>query len=79
LDTSERGSEILGKFQNVMLEKDAKDLLDRLCKNEELLYGVKEERNILHTIKKRNAKWIGHSFRRTCLLNTLLNERYKEG
>jgi hypothetical protein len=28
--------------------------------NEEALYRVKEERNILHTIKRRKVNWIGH-------------------
>jgi hypothetical protein len=29
---------------------------------------VKEERNIVHTIKRRKANWIGHILRRNCLL-----------
>jgi hypothetical protein len=29
-------------------------------KNEEVLHRVKEERNILHTVKRRKANWIGH-------------------
>jgi hypothetical protein len=33
-------------------------------RNEEVLHGVKEERNILHTVKRRNANWIGHISRR---------------
>jgi hypothetical protein len=37
-------------------------------RNEEVLHGVKEERNILHTIKRRKANWIGHILRRNCLL-----------
>jgi hypothetical protein len=39
-------------------------------RNEEVLHRVKEERNILHTIKKRTANWIHHILRRNCLLNT---------
>jgi hypothetical protein len=31
-------------------------------RNEEVLYRVKEKRNILHTIKMRKANWIGHIF-----------------
>jgi hypothetical protein len=27
---------------------------------EEVLQGVKEERNILQTAKRRKAKWVGH-------------------
>ena len=44
-------------------------------KNEEVLHTVKEERNILHTIKRRKANWIGHILHRNCLLNKLLKER----
>jgi hypothetical protein len=36
--------------------------------NEEVLLRVKEERNILHEIRKRKANWIGHILRRNCLL-----------
>jgi hypothetical protein len=39
-----------------------------LVSNEEVLHRVKEERNILHTIKRRKANWIGHILRRNCLL-----------
>jgi hypothetical protein len=37
-------------------------------RNEEVLHRVKEERNILHTIKRRKTNWIGHSLHRNCLL-----------
>jgi hypothetical protein len=37
-------------------------------RNEEVLHRVKEERNILHTIKRRKANWIGQILRRNCLL-----------
>jgi hypothetical protein len=37
-------------------------------KNEEVLFAVKEERNTLHTIKRRKVNLIAHSFRRNCLL-----------
>jgi hypothetical protein len=37
-------------------------------RNEEVLHRVKEERIILHTIKRRKRKLIGHSLRRNCLL-----------
>jgi hypothetical protein len=39
-----------------------------LVRNEEVLHRVKEERNIAHTIKRREANWIGHILRRNCLL-----------
>jgi hypothetical protein len=37
-------------------------------RNEEVLHRVKEERNIVRTIKRRKANWIGHILRRNCLL-----------
>jgi hypothetical protein len=41
----------------------------------EVLDRVMEEMNILHTIKRRNANWIGHILHWNCFLNTLLKER----
>jgi hypothetical protein len=37
-------------------------------RNEETLHRVKEERNILHTIKRTKANWIGPIVRCNCLL-----------
>jgi hypothetical protein len=41
-------------------------------RNEEVLQGVKEERNIVHTIKTRKANCIGHILRRNCLLKHVI-------
>jgi hypothetical protein len=41
-------------------------------KNEEVLYTVKEVRNILHSMKPRKATWIGHILRRSCLLKHII-------
>ena len=41
-------------------------------RNEELLHRVKEERNIIHTAKRRKANWIGHILYRNCLLKHLI-------
>jgi hypothetical protein len=41
-------------------------------RNEEVLHRVKEERNILNTIKRREANWIGHILRRNCLLKHVI-------
>jgi hypothetical protein len=41
-------------------------------KNEEVLHGVKEDRNILHTTKRRKANWIGHILRKNCLLKHVI-------
>jgi hypothetical protein len=44
--------------------------LDESCKKLRIiiLQTVKEERNILQSIKRRNANWIGHTLRRNGLL-----------
>jgi hypothetical protein len=46
-------------------------------RNEEVLLRVKEQRNILHEISKRNAKWIGHILRRNCLLQQVIEGKIK--
>ena len=33
-------------------------------RNEEVLLRVKEQRNIMHEMRKRKANWIGHILRR---------------
>ena len=37
-------------------------------RKEDVLHRVKEQRNILHEIRKRKANWIGHILRRNYLL-----------
>jgi hypothetical protein len=41
-------------------------------RNEEVLCRVTEERNDLHTVKRRKADWIGHILRRNCLLKHVI-------
>jgi hypothetical protein len=48
-------------------------------RNEEVLLRVKEQRNILHEIRKWNANWIGHILRRNCLLQQVIEGKIKEG
>jgi hypothetical protein len=43
--------------------------------NEASLYRVKEEWNILHTVKRRKANWIGHILCRNCLLKHFIDKR----
>jgi hypothetical protein len=38
-----------------MLQKGGEDNLDELYENDEILHRAKEERNIVHTIKRRKA------------------------
>jgi len=48
-------------------------------RNEEVLLRVKEQRNILHEIRKRKANWIGHILRRNCLLQRVTEGKIREG
>jgi hypothetical protein len=48
-------------------------------RNEDVLLTVKEQRNILHEIIKREANWIGHILRRNCLLRQIIEGRMKGG
>jgi hypothetical protein len=41
-------------------------------RNEEVLLRVKEQRNILHEIRKWKGNWIGHILRRNCLLKQVI-------
>jgi hypothetical protein len=45
--------------------------------NEAVLYRVKEEWNILHTIRRRKANWIGHQLRRNCLLKHIIEGKIR--
>jgi hypothetical protein len=47
-------------------------------RNEDVLHRVKEERNILHTIKRRKANWIGHILRKNCLLKHVIEGKLEE-
>jgi len=48
-------------------------------RNEDVLLRVKEQRNILHEIRKRRAKWIGHILRRNCLLQRVTEGKIQGG
>ena len=48
-------------------------------RNEEVLLRVKEQRNILHEIRKRKAKWFGHILRRNCLLQRVIEGKIQGG
>ena len=48
-------------------------------RSEEVLLRVKEQRNILHEIRKRKANWIGHILHRNCLLQRVIEGKIKGG
>ena len=47
-------------------------------RNEEVLHGVKEEKNIVHTIKRRKTSLIGHILRRNCLSKHITEGQIQE-
>ena len=48
-------------------------------RNEDVLLRVKEQRNILHEIRKRKANWIGRILRRNCLLQRVTEGKIQGG
>ena len=48
-------------------------------RSEDVLFRVEEQRNILHEIRKRKAKWIGHILRRNCLLHRVTEGKIQGG
>jgi len=46
-------------------------------RNKDVLLRVKEQRNIVHEIRKRKANWIGHILRRNCLLKRVIEGKKK--
>jgi len=47
-------------------------------RNEGVLHRVKEERNILQTIKRRKNKWTGQILSKNCLLKHVINGKKGE-
>jgi hypothetical protein len=48
-------------------------------RTEDVLLRVKEQRNILHEIRKPKANWIGHILRRNCHLQRVIEWKIKGG
>ena len=46
-------------------------------RNEEVLFRVNKQRNILNEIRKRKANWTGHILRRNCLLKQVIEGKIK--
>jgi len=62
-----------------VLEKDGKISWTDHVRNEDVLLRVKEQRNVLHEIRKRKANWIGYILRRNCLLRRVIEGKIKGG
>jgi hypothetical protein len=43
-------------------------------RTEKVLHRIKQKMNILHTINRRKANWIGHILRGNCLLKHVIEE-----
>jgi hypothetical protein len=57
--------------------------MEKICwtdhvRNEDVLLRVNDQRNILHEIRKRKAKWIGHILCRNCLLKEVIEGKIRE-
>jgi hypothetical protein len=48
-------------------------------RNEEVLGRVKEQKNVLHRVKRRKASCIGHVLRRNCLIRHVTAGKIKGG
>jgi hypothetical protein len=48
-------------------------------RNEEILYRINKGRNILHTITRRKADWIGHVLSKNCLLKHFIEGKTEGG
>jgi hypothetical protein len=42
-------------------------------------YRVKEDRNILYTVKRTQANWIGHTFRRNWFIKYVIEKKIEGG
>jgi hypothetical protein len=62
----------LESFEMCCWRRMEKIIWTDLVRNEEVLLRDKDDRNILHTIKRRKANWIGHILRRNCLLKRVI-------
>jgi len=69
----------LGRFEMWCWRRMEKISWSDHVRNEEVLFRVKEQRNILHEISKRKANWIGHILRRNCHLKRVIDGKIKGG
>jgi hypothetical protein len=67
----------LGSFETWLWRRMEKISWTDDVRNEEVLFVVKEQRNILHEISKRKANWIGHILRRNCLLHGVIEGKIR--
>ena len=71
------GKKQLESFEKWCWRRMEKISLTDHVRNEEVLLRVSEQRNILHTISKRKANWIGHILSRNCLIRQVIEGKIK--
>jgi hypothetical protein len=69
----------VGSFETWFWRRTEKISWTDRVRNEEVLHRVKVERNIIRTLKRRKADWIGHFLRRNCLLKPIIKWKMEEG
>jgi hypothetical protein len=62
----------LGSFEVRCWRRIEKISWTDLVGNEKMLLRVRVERNIIHTVKRGKANWIGYSWRINCLLKHVI-------
>jgi hypothetical protein len=60
----------------VVLEKEEEDRWIERARNGEV-HRVKQERNILHTVKRGKANWIGYILCMNCLLKQVIEQKIR--
>ena len=62
----------------MVLKKDGEISWTDHVRNEEVLFRVNEQRNILHEIRKQKVNWNCDILRRNCLLKQVIEGKIKE-
>jgi hypothetical protein len=61
-----------------LMQYDSLSWTDRV-RNEVVLRGGKEERNIIYTVQSRKANWIGQVLRKNCFLRQVTEGKIEGG
>jgi hypothetical protein len=78
--THEKGDEkYLESFEMWCWKRMEKISWTDRVRNEDVLLRVKEERNIILTVKRRQGNWIGHILRRNCLVKHVVKGKIEGG
>jgi hypothetical protein len=67
----------LGRFEMWSWRRKEKTSWTDRVRNVEVLHRDKEERNIIHTVKRGKVTWIGQILRRNCLLQHVFGRKVK--